>query len=124
MTFDILNAQAGAYDGRIWSIAGDSYGVLHTFDPSPPGDLLSMPSHVLQHSWTRDYRLDSQVCSEPFPTNKVKWLPFVLSVAYRYLLFVPQAPNGCEPFYLCRIASIERLNGAQSDFIWLKYTGA
>lgn len=69
---DIHNIQAGTYDGRIWSIAGDSYGVLHTFDPSSPEDLLSTPSHVLQHSWTRDYRLDSQVSyvHEYFPNNQ------------------------------------------------------
>ncbi len=53
--------QAGTHDGRLWSVAGDSYGMLHTFDPSSLGDLLSMPSHVLQHSWSRGYRLDSQV---------------------------------------------------------------
>jgi hypothetical protein len=51
-------------------------------------------------------------------------LPFVLSVAFRYLLFVPQVPDGCEPLYLSRTATIKRLNGVQSDFIWLKYTGA
>lgn len=65
------NIQAGTYDGRIWSTAGDSYGVLHTFDPSSPEDLLSTPSHVLQHSWTREYRLDSQVSyvHEYFPNK-------------------------------------------------------
>jgi hypothetical protein len=57
--------QAGTYDGRMWSIAGDSYGVLHTFDPSSPEELLSIPSHVLQHSWTREYCLDSQVSYAP-----------------------------------------------------------
>lgn len=54
---------AGTHDGRVWSIAGDSYGVLHTFDPSPSGDFLSMPGHALQHSWTRAYHLDSQISS-------------------------------------------------------------
>ncbi|KAH9997926.1 hypothetical protein BJV77DRAFT_982268 [Russula vinacea] len=54
---------AGTHDGRIWSIAGDSDGVLHAFDPSSPEDLLSMPSQVLQHSRTREYRLDSQISS-------------------------------------------------------------
>ncbi|KAF8501025.1 quinon protein alcohol dehydrogenase-like superfamily, partial [Russula emetica] len=54
---------AGTYGGRLWSIAGDSYGVLHTFDPSSPEDLLSIPSHVLQHSWNREYCLDSQISS-------------------------------------------------------------
>ncbi|KAI0004549.1 hypothetical protein BJV74DRAFT_881139 [Russula compacta] len=52
---------AGNYDGHVWSVAGDSYGILHTFDPSPCGNLLSIPSHVLQHSWTRGYRLESPV---------------------------------------------------------------
>ena len=119
MTFDIHNAQAGAHDGLIWSIAGDSYGVLHSFDPTPPGDLLSIPSHVLQHSWSREHRLDSQVCSESFLTNKVKLLPFVLSVTCRYLPFVPQAPDGCErfTFMFCRNQktqrSAERLHSAQ-----------
>ena len=68
----IHNLQAGTYDGRIWSIAGDSYGVLHTFDPSSPEDLLSIPSHVLQHSWTREFCLDSQVSyvHEYFPNKQ------------------------------------------------------
>ncbi|KAF8478108.1 hypothetical protein DFH94DRAFT_81016 [Russula ochroleuca] len=63
---------AGVHDGRIWSIAGDSYGVLHAFDPSPPEDLLSMPSHVLQHSWTRKYRLDSQISS--IRSSGLRWV--------------------------------------------------
>jgi len=58
--------QAGTYDGYPWSIAGDSYGILYTFDPSSLGDLLSMQSHALQHSWTRRYHLDSQVCPRVF----------------------------------------------------------
>ena len=58
---DIQNTQAGTHDGCLWSIAGDSYVMLHTVDPFPLGDLLSMPGDVLQHSWTRGYRLDSQV---------------------------------------------------------------
>lgn len=94
---DIHNIQAGSYDGRTWSIAGDNYGVLHTFDPSSPEDLLSTPGHVLQHSWNREYCLDSQVSyvNEYFP-NKVKLLPFIVSVTDRSLPFVPQAPDGCE----------------------------
>lgn len=69
---DIHIIQAGTYDGRIWSIAGDSYGDLHTFDHSSPEDLLSMPSHVLQHLWTRRHRLGSQVSYmyEYFPNKQ------------------------------------------------------
>jgi len=69
---DIHNIQAGTHDGRIWSIAGDSYGVLHTSDSSSPEDLLSIPSHVLQHSWTREYCLDSDVSyvHEYFPNKQ------------------------------------------------------
>jgi hypothetical protein len=33
---------------------------------------------------------------ESSPTNKVKQLPFIRPVTYRYLPFVPQAPDGCE----------------------------
>ncbi|KAI0251976.1 hypothetical protein BJV78DRAFT_382540 [Lactifluus subvellereus] len=54
---------AGTYDDRIWSIAGDSYGVLHTFDPSPSGDFLSVSKHLLEYSWTRGYQLESWISS-------------------------------------------------------------
>ncbi|KAI9512383.1 hypothetical protein F5148DRAFT_973499 [Russula earlei] len=56
-------AAAGTCDGRVWSMAGDSHGVLHAFDPSSSGDFLSMPSHLLQHSWSRVYRLGSHISS-------------------------------------------------------------
>ncbi len=55
---DIYSTQAGTHDSHLRTMASD---MLHTFDPSSLGDLLSMPSHVLQHSWFRGYRLDSQV---------------------------------------------------------------
>jgi hypothetical protein len=56
---------------------------------------------------------------ESFLTNKVKLLPFILSVTCRYLPFVPQAPDGCErfTFMFCRNQktqrSAERLHSAQ-----------
>lgn len=54
---------AGAYDSKVWSLAGDSYGVIHAFDPSPISEYLSVPEHILQHSWTRGYQLDSHISS-------------------------------------------------------------
>ncbi|KAH8998613.1 hypothetical protein EDB92DRAFT_1836182 [Lactarius akahatsu] len=54
---------AGAYEGKVWSLAGDSYGVIHAFDPSPISDFLSVPEHTFQHSWTRAYQLDSHISS-------------------------------------------------------------
>jgi len=50
--------QAGTYDSKVWSVAGDSYGVIHAFDPSPIGEFLSVPEHTFQHS-----SLDSQISS-------------------------------------------------------------
>ncbi|KAI9443186.1 hypothetical protein H4582DRAFT_1166474 [Lactarius indigo] len=35
---------AGTYDSKVWALAGDSYGVIHAFDPSPIGDFLSISS--------------------------------------------------------------------------------
>ncbi|KAF8262274.1 hypothetical protein EI94DRAFT_716681 [Lactarius quietus] len=49
---------AGTYDSKVWSVAGDSYGVIHAFDPSPIGEFLSVPEHTFQHS-----SLDSQISS-------------------------------------------------------------
>lgn len=54
---------AGTYEGKVWSLAGDSYGVIHAFDPSPISDFLSVPEHTFQHSWTRAYQLDSHISS-------------------------------------------------------------
>ncbi|KAI9465522.1 hypothetical protein BJY52DRAFT_587734 [Lactarius psammicola] len=54
---------AGTNDSKVWSLAGDSYGVIHAFDPSPITDFLSVPEHTLQRSWTRGYQLDSHISS-------------------------------------------------------------
>lgn len=55
------SCQAGTYDSKVWALAGDSYGVIHAFDPSPISDCLSVPDHTFQHSWNREYQLDSRV---------------------------------------------------------------
>jgi WD repeat-containing protein 21A len=54
---------AGTYDSKVWALAGDSHGVIHAFHPSPIGDFLSVPEHTFQHSWTREYQLDSNISS-------------------------------------------------------------
>ncbi|KAI0304451.1 hypothetical protein B0F90DRAFT_1815779 [Multifurca ochricompacta] len=55
---------AGIFDGHAWSVAGDSYGVLHTLDPLPTRDFLSMPNHTPQYSWTRRTELESRLMGE------------------------------------------------------------
>jgi len=54
---------AGTHDSKVWSLAGDSYGVIHAFDPSPISDFLSVPEHTFQRSSPQEYRLDSHISS-------------------------------------------------------------
>ncbi|KAH9065448.1 WD40-repeat-containing domain protein [Lactarius vividus] len=61
---------AGAYDGKVWSLAGDNYGAIHAFDPSPISDFLSVPEHTFQHSWSRAYQLDSHISSICFSYSR------------------------------------------------------
>lgn len=54
---------AVTYDSKVWTLAGDSYGVIHAFDPSPISDFVSVPEHTFQHSSSREYQLDSHISS-------------------------------------------------------------
>jgi hypothetical protein len=61
MIAEMKSWQAGTYDSKVWSVAGDSYGVIQAFDPSPISEFLCVPEHTFQHSSPREYQLDSQV---------------------------------------------------------------
>lgn len=102
--------QAGTYDSKVWSLAGDSHGIIHAFDPSPISDFLSVPEHNFQHSSSREYQLDSHVGAYESSLHSS------FLTTHRSLPFVPQVLDGCE-FTTLLVLLAPRFTVLQCDFI-------
>ncbi|KAH9049945.1 hypothetical protein EDB84DRAFT_846641 [Lactarius hengduanensis] len=61
---------AGTSEGKVWSLAGDSYGVIHAFDPSPISDFLSISSICSSDSRWVATSFSSSILIHDLPSNR------------------------------------------------------